>query len=398
MTISSILNYYKDSYSPISCPKDKICSDNEELVIVFDNFKRTTVDVNGNALPDSFHRNLVASTIFSELKENTDIWTDDLTIGSHNYAFSKLKDSLPYIKSKSVYINFSNDMNGEILTLKELEELTGLDIQEDMSSYESKYLSLRAQRETIIKKLKENKNLPEEKKRALRILEMIDEIVKEAKKLGKEIKIYAAADNDPKEINLLGLSPHVTLVGALDADNNIADYSANNSLVSRWENGDINFKQTKANPNIYSSPEIGIILTEDFTIYEDDLQKTYKKILVSKIIKKGSLKYKFLKILKDRKWTSEEVFSFVLGKGKSALFLIDDVKGLFLNEKIAEDLKKYGTYISINSYSFGFNYMEVFDINKRGELISTRQVNYRKDFTKVEGTSFASPGALAEDL
>lgn len=140
-----------------------------------------------------------------------------------NYGFNKrngLKKLAKDVENGARYDAVNLSM-GEIIRIEDLAKVTGLPLtRSNLAQYKDK-----------VREWFKNSKLPSIKKENEQ-LESIERVT------AKGIPFYISGGNSGKNyVNLLSFAKGVTTVGALVGDEK-ADYSANNSLVTKWSQGD----------------------------------------------------------------------------------------------------------------------------------------------------------------
>lgn len=209
-------------------------------ILVADNYRRITISADADFIPDVSH-GYVTSNLIEQNLCNANVYKKEMSpslakILSNNKttfeSFATLFSALSQKNKEFDVINLSCGIDTKIKNL-------------------SKELNLELTAQNLAEKRQEIKQAMNNYKGNFKIFEMtLDKIAQLINHLdtiaSKGTKIYISAGNNGKEyVNLFNLANNTINVGALDSNGEKAIYSSDNSLVNRWENGDVFFKKVE---------------------------------------------------------------------------------------------------------------------------------------------------------
>lgn len=203
-------------------------------ILVADNFKTSLIDINGDFLSDVSH-GFVTSTIIEQGLPNAKVVKCNI-FPSSSIDKCFVVQSLDKLFS-SVLKNMDEGKNFDAINLsigfavkyQDLSKEVGNKLNsENIASYAKK-----------VKEVLQNKN-EQFKIKSLPIKAIMGVIDKMDKISARGTKIYIAAGNSSDAtLNLLALADDVEIVGAVSKKGKFVVYSDRNTLVKRFENGDV---------------------------------------------------------------------------------------------------------------------------------------------------------------
>lgn len=227
----------EDVFSNLNPPK---------TIFVADNFKRITICADADILPDITHGHATSSLIeqgvknANVIKKNVSpsvvdiISNRDKLVRNFDTLFNSIAQS---VDKKFDAINLSCGFDMKIQDLaKELKmNLSAENLASKKQEIKKALVNYQGKCKIYSQPLKE----------IAKLINLLDSISR------KGTKIYISAGNKGKEyLNLINLTNDAINVGALDSKGQKASYSADNSLINRWENGDIFFKKVEGGYDI----------------------------------------------------------------------------------------------------------------------------------------------------
>ena len=225
-------------------PVDKIITEDsfekQKNILIADNFKRASISVDADLIPDISH-GTVTSGLIEQGVGNANIIKRNVTP-----SFSETLS-----RNKTTHTNFDilfSALSEKPKIFDAINLSCGIDIKIKKLAKELK-MDLTA--ENLAEKRQEIKNAMNNYKGDYKIFGMtLDKIAKFINLMdtisAKGTKFYISAGNSGIEyVNLLNLTNNSINVGALNYKGEKTQYSSDNSLINRWEAGDVFFKKVK---------------------------------------------------------------------------------------------------------------------------------------------------------
>ena len=225
-------------------PVDRIISEDSfekhKNILIADDFKRASISVDADLIPEISH-GFVTSGLIEQGLENANVIKRNVTP-----SFSEVLS-----KNKTTHANFNTLFNALSEKPKIFDVINlscGVDIKIKKLAEELK-MNLTA--ENLAEKQQEIKNAMNNYKGDYKIFGItLDKIAKFINLMdtisAKGTRFYISAGNSGKEyVNLLNLTNNSINVGALNYKGEKTQYSSDNSLINRWEDGDVFFKKVE---------------------------------------------------------------------------------------------------------------------------------------------------------
>lgn len=208
-------------------------------ILVLDEFKNPLISVDLDCVPDISHGNFVSKIIEDGFP--------NANVEKMNISASDLKDNYKKadLKLKKIHKEVKNGKNidainismGADVAFDEFNKFSGMDISSENLASKAREIK----DYLLLNKDKKIKLAGIGKSDIAGIVSFIDNIDSLS---SKGAKVYVSAGNSGDDaFNLFSLIDNSTSVGALNSCGEKASYSCDNSLVTRWENGDVECKK-----------------------------------------------------------------------------------------------------------------------------------------------------------
>lgn len=249
-----------------SIAKDTFQHEAPKNILVLDHFSEPDISVDIDLVSDITHGEVVSKIIEKGLP-NANVEKMHVPSDAIQSDFNKLGQNLTQIfhdtKQGTKKYDAINISLGIEMTFDEAKKRFGIiltpeNIASKARELKDSLLAKRTERKCYDDKMYSN---------AINVIDDLDSISSTG------TKVYVAAGNSMNEkINLFSLIDNSVSVGALTPNNTKSFYTADNSLVNRWENGTLNMKKLNG----------GITWTDDNT---PDIEKKH----ISNIFQKASV-------------------------------------------------------------------------------------------------------------
>ncbi|OGH99377.1 MAG: hypothetical protein A2104_07920 [Candidatus Melainabacteria bacterium GWF2_32_7] len=406
------------------------------LVAIVGNFDQKIIDIDGDSIPDLSHEETISRIVKATCP---DIQIKPFKIEGHknnpdyfdlDQALEKLSE-ISEIVENGEKIDAVNVSLGKEILINTFRECTGLPVNgENIINYKDqirewlKNPSIPLAVKTIIdfKEPGKSGRMIQEFKTINKIIDAIEQIT------DKGVPVYIGAGNEgPEYFNILALAKGSIPVGALDAKSNKKSFSADNSLINRFEQGIYNISavtdkdntiigydltgdnkpevlanevsggESKVKPYIGKSIETVIAQEDDYTKLIDMINQA-SLIRKIKSIPDYELSPREAELAKNIKnVTNHDIGLFfdeytMNKKSKKVLFSIDAIAHLYqLNSEKTDKLKLEGNYINAPLDL-------IFKLNSNKKIVFDPDNSGRSAINEIFGTSFASPKAMAIDI
>ena len=447
LTHPNIKQKYQDEYNPINKNSSKslfksiinftgstLEKTNLPLVAIISNFDQKVVDIDGDNEPDLSHGDTVSRIIKGfypkvhikpvKIKSNED--------GSYdmNEPISRLKE-LSELIDKNEPVKAVNLTLGQEVSINALRELTKLPLNQENLKDHKEQICEWIKKPTIplaIKTIMDIGN-PGKSDRLVQEFKIYNEVIESIEKITKKgIPVYISAGNQgPEFFNILILAKGAIPVGMQDTQGRTNPFSANNSLINRYEQGVYNISivnnkdgsiagyditgdnKPEVLPNEVSGkePVIKAYLgkkVNDILATEEDYSRLIEILNNVEHIRKvknealhsgDPEQVKLAKKIKDITTAAigstfdEDVME---RKSSKVLFPINMIANLYkLNPDTVNDLKSSGNYVNASLQL-------IFKTDKAGKIYYDPDNSGRPAINRLIGSSGSVPKAIAVDI